>query len=203
MFTSRAEYRLRLRADNADQRLTDRGIDIGCVGSARAEIWNDKKQKLDEIRELASRLCATPNELEKKNIKVNKDGSIRSAFALLGFPHISWADLAEVWPELTNIEKPIVEQIEIDALYAGYMGRHDADVAAFRKDEALKLPENLDYSEIGSLSGEVRDKLEKARPATLGAASRISGVTPAAIVALLRYVKAKKHKGDGHGVRAA
>ncbi len=203
MFTSRAEYRLRLRADNADQRLTDRGIEVGCVGAVRADVWALKKILLADARDLVVSLSASPNELEKKGLKVNKDGTMRTAFDLLGFPYISWSDLTGIWSELADINPSIVEQIEIDALYAGYMGRHDADVAAFRKDEALKLPENIDYKEVGSLSGEVRSKLELARPVTLGAASRIPGVTPAALVALLRHVKTKNNKGERHGKRAA
>ncbi|HBR69764.1 MAG TPA: tRNA uridine-5-carboxymethylaminomethyl(34) synthesis enzyme MnmG [Rhodospirillaceae bacterium] len=193
MFTSRAEYRLRLRADNADQRLTGRGLVIGCVGSAREKIWNEKAQKLEAARVLVSGLVTTPNQLESYGIGVNKDGVRRSAADLLGYPDIDWEQLQSVWPELEKIEPGIREQIEIDALYAGYMDRHEADIQAFRKDEALALPANMDYAAIGSLSNEVRQKLEQARPATLGAASRIPGMTPAAVVALLRHVK-KGHK---------
>ena len=189
MFTSRAEYRLRLRADNADQRLTDRGIEAGCVGEERAQIWSGKSQKLERARTFVHENTATPNELEIKGVRVNKDGVRRSIIDLLGYSTITWEQLCSIWPELKDIEPIIREQIEYDALYAGYMERHEADIVAFRKDEALKLPENLDYSKIGSLSNEVRAKLELARPETLGAASRIPGVTPAAIVALLRYVK--------------
>lgn len=203
MFTSRAEYRLRLRADNADQRLTDRGVAIGCVGAVRAASWGDKKDALTKARSLVTELQATPNALAKQGLKVNQDGTKRSAFDLLGFPHITWDDLSLIWPVLQDIPASIATQISIDALYAGYMDRHDADIAAFRKDEALKLPDDLDYGAVGSLSGEVRDKLEKARPATLGAASRIAGVTPAALVALLRHVKSKKTKGGAHDQRAA
>lgn len=196
MFTSRAEYRLRLRADNADQRLTDRGIDIGCVGSLRSQVWQDKASRLSEGRAMALRLKATPNELEAHGIGVNKDGVRRTVSDLLAYPDIDWEQLQTVWPELGEIGADIREQIECDSLYAGYMERHDADVAAFRKDEALVLPQALDYAAIGSLSNEVRQKLEQARPVTLGAASRIPGVTPAAIVALLRHVKRKPSKSE-------
>ena len=198
MFTSRAEYRLRLRADNADQRLTDKGIDIGCVGERRAKAWGNKSEKLSAARELVASLQATPNELESYGIRVNKDGVRRGVMDLLAYPDIDWEQLQGVWPELENIDLVIREQIECDALYSKYMDRHEADIEAFRKDEALALPENLDYAQVGSLSNEVRSKLELARPATLGAASRIPGVTPAAVMALLRHVKRKNTSQKRH-----
>ena len=191
MFTSRAEYRLRLRADNADQRLTDKGIAIGCVGVSREKLWTAKSEKLSQARDLVPSLQATPNELEAHGIGVNKDGVRRSVSDLLAYPDIDWEQVETVWPELSSIEDIIREQIECDALYSKYMDRHEADIAAFRKDEALKIPLTLDYADVGSLSNEVRSKLELARPETLGAASRIPGVTPAALVALLRHVKRK------------
>lgn len=194
MFTSRAEYRLRLRADNADQRLTDLGIKVGCIGEVRQNAWAKKKEKLWAARDLVADLNATPNELEAHGIGVNKDGVRRGVSDLLAYPDIDWEQLLPVWPELSEIEPEIREQIECDALYAGYMERHEADIAAFRKDEALVLPPTLDYAAVGSLSNEVRSKLEAARPETLGAASRIPGVTPAALVALLRHVKRKDKK---------
>ncbi len=194
MFTSRAEYRLRLRADNADQRLTAKGLAIGCVGVSREKIWTEKSEKLNAARAMVLSLSATPNELEAHGIGVNKDGVRRSASDLLSYPDVDWEQVQGVWPQLEAVEPDIREQIECDALYSKYMDRHDADIAAFRKDEALTLPAGLDYAEVGSLSNEVRSKLEQARPATLGAASRIPGVTPAAIVALLRHVKRKDKK---------
>ncbi|MCB9982908.1 MAG: tRNA uridine-5-carboxymethylaminomethyl(34) synthesis enzyme MnmG [Rhodospirillales bacterium] len=195
MFTSRAEYRLRLRADNADQRLTDKGIEIGCVGAAREKVWRAKAEKLAAARALAESLQASPNALEAYGIGIKKDGLRRNVYDLLAYPDIDWEQLEGVWPELHEIEPDIRGQVECDALYASYMDRHEADIAAYRKDEGLAIPEGLDYAQVGSLSNEVRMKLEQARPATLGAASRIPGVTPAALVALLRHVK-RKDKGQ-------
>lgn len=196
MFTSRAEYRLRLRADNADQRLTDKGLAIGCIQAKRADFWRAKKEKLEAGRALINSLAATPNELEAKAVQVNKDGRRRTAFDLLRYPNVNWEQLERVWPELSAIDKAVKEQIEIDAGYAGYMERQEADILAFRKDEGLELPTDLDYAQVGSLSNEVRQKLEQVRPSTLGAASRIPGVTPAAVVALLRHVKRRTE--DSH-----
>ncbi|MCI5061071.1 MAG: tRNA uridine-5-carboxymethylaminomethyl(34) synthesis enzyme MnmG, partial [Alphaproteobacteria bacterium] len=189
MFTSRAEYRLFLRADNADQRLSDKGIELGCIGQVRQEKWQEKKKKLEAARSLVQDLNATPNELVKAGLEVNQDGRRRSVFDLLRFPDIGWVELENIFPTLKTIEPAIREQIETDALYAGYAQRQQADIEAFRKDEALKIPETLNYAEIGGLSDEVRQKLESAKPQTLGAASRIPGVTPAAVIALLRHVK--------------
>ncbi|MCB1681113.1 MAG: tRNA uridine-5-carboxymethylaminomethyl(34) synthesis enzyme MnmG [Alphaproteobacteria bacterium] len=189
MFTSRAEYRLWLRADNADQRLTDKGLGIGCIGLERQKAWGAKSQALEAGRTLVNSLRATPNELSKQGINVNQDGIRRSAASLLGYPHVKWDDLAGLWPTMREISPTIREQIEIDALYAGYMDRHRLDIEAYRKDEALQLPADLDYSKVGSLSNEVRQKLEHVRPSTLGEASRIPGVTPAAVIALLRFVR--------------
>ena len=196
MFTSRAEYRLRLRADNADQRLTDKGIAMGCVGETRAKVWGEKSDALQKARALVKDLQATPNELENKGVRVNKDGVRRSATDLLSYPNVTWDDLVKLWPEMAEITGDIREQIEIDALYASYMDRHEADIAAFRKDENLVLPKALDYAQVGSLSNEIRQKLEQVNPTTLGEAARIPGVTPAAVIALLRYVKKPPKKSD-------
>lgn len=189
MFTSRAEYRLKLRADNADQRLTNRGLEIGCVGASRETAWKAKREALEAGRALAQKLRHSPNELSRLGFSITQDGVRRSILDLLRYPEISWDQVAAVWPELKALAPEVVEQICIDAQYAGYIDRQDADILAFRRDEALELPVDLDYSQLGSLSTEIRMKLERDRPATLGAAARIPGVTPAAIVALLRYVK--------------
>jgi tRNA uridine 5-carboxymethylaminomethyl modification enzyme len=189
MFTSRAEYRLRLRADNADQRLTGRGTDLGCVGSVRAAAFVAKAGELTRARHLARSLSLTPNEAAVHGLAINHDGRRRSAHDLLSFPDITLERLRTIWPELAGFSPAVREQIEIDGRYAGYMDRQDADVIAFRKDESLALPADLDYAAVGGLSNEVRDKLLRARPATLGAAARISGVTPAALTALLGHVR--------------
>ena len=189
MFTSRAEYRLTLRADNADQRLVPIGLAYGSVGSERAQAFAAKIAALDEARRLAAELRLSPTALRRHGLAVNADGIARSAAELLAHPGIDVVRLAAIWPELGAISPEIAEQLEIDARYAGYLERQARDIAAFRRDEALLLPDELDYAAVGSLSAEICGKLAAARPATLGAAARISGVTPAALVALLQYVK--------------
>jgi len=193
MFTSRAEYRLTLRADNADQRLTGAGIALGCVGAARAAAFADKMTALDVARETLSALTAKPQELAAHGIKVSQDGVPRTALKLLAHtgegPDAGIDAVLKVWPETASIPPAVLQQVANDSLYAGYLDRQQADIAAFRKDEALTLPDGLDYGRIGGLSNEMREKLGAARPATLGAASRIPGVTPAALTALLRHVR--------------
>jgi tRNA uridine 5-carboxymethylaminomethyl modification enzyme len=189
MFTSRAEYRLVLRADNADQRLTPLGSRIGCIGPAREQAFARKRAALDQGRALLSEKTMTPSALRARGVSVNADGVPRSAAELLGYPGMDLASLARLWPELASIPVEITEQLEIDARYAGYIERQEADIRAFRRDEALRLPRDLDYDAVGSLSAEIRGKLRAAQPETLGAAARVSGVTPAALVALLRYVR--------------
>ncbi|MGH7060987.1 MAG: tRNA uridine-5-carboxymethylaminomethyl(34) synthesis enzyme MnmG, partial [Stellaceae bacterium] len=189
MFTSRAEYRLSLRADNADQRLTGDGIRIGCVSPEREHRFAAKMAALVTARDRLAELRMTPPALKRHGIAVNEDGIARSAAELLAHPGIDLARLSAIWPELEGFPAEIAEQVEIDACYAGYLERQERDIAAFRRDEALLLPPELDYAAVGSLSREICDKLGAARPATLGAAARISGVTPAALVALLKHVR--------------
>jgi tRNA uridine 5-carboxymethylaminomethyl modification enzyme len=189
MFTSRAEYRLWLRADNADQRLTPRGLATGCVGAERARTFHVKQEALASARALAGGLKLSPSALAKRGIVINQDGVPRSALELLAYPEIGWRRLADLWPELGRVPDGVVEQLTIDARYEGYLSRQRTDIAAYRRDEALELPGNLNYAAIGSLSNEVRQKLQAHKPATLGQAGRISGVTPAALVALLKHVR--------------
>ncbi len=194
MFTSRAEYRLKLRADNADQRLTGLGIDIGLVRDDRKKAFENKMDKLAYFGSMLDDLNLSPNEAAKHGLKINQDGVRRSAKTLLSYPDISFEAITRIWPELNEIPKDIMEQLVIDATYSGYLERQEADILAFRKDENLHLSSDLDYYQIGGLSNEVMEKLNMAKPATLGAAARISGVTPAALTALLRYVKRKENK---------
>ncbi|MDD9901556.1 MAG: tRNA uridine-5-carboxymethylaminomethyl(34) synthesis enzyme MnmG [Alphaproteobacteria bacterium] len=194
MFTSRAEYRLLLRADNADQRLTPHGLSVGCVGTEREKAFHVKQAALDAAREKMQALSVLPIELERAGFKVNQDGVRRTAHDLMRFPDIDFTALQKLWPELSCIDPAVAEQVEIDARYAGYIQRQEADIKAFRRDEDLKIPDTLDYKTVGSLSNEMRVKLEQARPETLGVAARIPGVTPAALVALLRHVKRRDKK---------
>lgn len=189
MFTSRAEYRLTLRADNADERLTTRGQALGCVGPERARVYAEKATRLTEARRRMAAYDLTPQEARKHGLKVNLDGTRRTASDLLRYPFIGLSDLARVWPDLAEFGPDVKEQLEIDAVYAGYLDRQRADIVAFRKDESLALPDGLDYAAISGLSNEMVEKLRAARPATLGQAGRIPGVTPAALTLLLAHVR--------------
>jgi tRNA uridine 5-carboxymethylaminomethyl modification enzyme len=194
MFTSRAEYRLTLRADNADQRLTPIGARAGCVGGARSRDLAGKMEQLDRARATMRELTLTPNEAQKHGIAVRLDGTRRSALDLLSLAEVDFSVLSRIWPEISGLNPKIIEKIEIDAQYSGYLDRQDADIVAFRKDEGLALPVGLDYSTVQGLSTEVRVKLEKIRPATLGQAARIDGVTPAALTLVLAHVRAAKRQ---------
>ncbi len=189
MFTSRAEYRLWLRADNADRRLTPRGVEIGCIGPERARMFHVKQAELDRVRVVASSSKLSPSMLAKHGIAINQDGVLRSALELLAYPEMTWERLAFVWPDLAAVRPDVAEQLAIDARYDGYLARQTQDIAAYRRDENLEIPSDLDYGHVGGLSNEVRQKLADHRPATLGQAARISGVTPAALVWLLKYVR--------------
>lgn len=189
MFTSRAEYRLSLRSDNADQRLTARGIDLGLVGPKRAEMFHVKQAALDVGREVLKSAAMTPNEAQKFGWKVNQDGQRRSAWEFLAYPTIDMAAIESAFEQVSKLEGPIKAQLEIEAMYAGYIERQKEDVAALRREESLVLPEDLDYGAVGGLTNEVRAKLETIRPATLGQAGRIEGMTPGALTALLAFVR--------------
>lgn len=189
MFTSRAEYRLALRADNADQRLTPRGIESGVVGVDRAGMFHVKHSALDAVRQKLKSLTLSPAAAARAGWTVNQDGRVRSAWEYLSYKDITFEHLKSVWPELSDIPTAVAEQIQIEALYAAYLDRQSEDVAALRRDEALSLPAEIDYDAIGGLSNEVRQKLKAVRPLTLGQASRIEGVTPGALTALLGHVK--------------
>lgn len=193
MFTSRAEYRLHLRADNADRRLTARGIEMGLVGGPRAEAFGAKESAISSAWAALETLLVSPNEAAGRGIRVTMDGTKRSAATLLGYPDISYGDLCAAWPDdLGALAPAVLEQIENDARYASYIERQAADILAYRKDENLTIPDDLDFALIAGLSTEMREKFTNARPATLGAASRIAGVTPAALSALLGHIRQRQ-----------
>ena len=192
MFTSRAEYRLQLRADNADQRLTDIGIAIGCVRSERARAHQEKSSALRGAREFAKANSLTPKEAERHGLSLNKDGQRRTAFELLSYPNVTISDLVNIWPRFGELDQKIAEQIEIDAKYDVYLSRQAADIAAYRRDESFELPDNFDYASLPGLSNEMKQKLQMHRPRTIGHASRIDGVTPAALTLLVAHVRRGK-----------
>ena len=194
MFTSRAEYRLQLRADNADQRLTGKGIDIGCVGRKRAEFHRAKSVALNAARNLAESVSVSPKEAAAHGLSLNKDGQRRTAFELLSYPTIGLGDLAKIWPQFGELAPKIAEQLEIDAKYAVYLSRQAADVAAYRRDESFALPEDLDYAALPGLSNEMKQKLAIQRPRTIGHAAKLDGVTPAALTLIVAHVKRGRHK---------
>jgi tRNA uridine 5-carboxymethylaminomethyl modification enzyme len=192
MFTSRAEYRLQLRADNADQRLTEKGIAIGCIGAERARLHHEKLSTLKNARAFAESVSLTPKEAERYGLSLNKDGQRRTAFELLSYPNVTMSDLAKIWPRFGELATKIAEQIEIDAKYAVYLSRQAADIAAYRRDESFELPDDFDYAALPGLSNEMKQKLQTHRPRTIGHAGRIDGVTPAALTLLVAHVRRGK-----------
>ncbi|MBY0295687.1 MAG: tRNA uridine-5-carboxymethylaminomethyl(34) synthesis enzyme MnmG [Methylobacterium sp.] len=189
MFTSRSEYRLSLRVDNADERLTPRGLALGCVASERARHYAAQQAALAAVRARLNALSLTPTEAARHSLGINRDGVRRTAFQLLSYPEITWDRLAAIWPELRAVPPTLADRLCTDATYAVYLDRQQADIAAFRKDEAIRLPVSLDYGRIPGLSNEMRAKLEGVRPLTLGQAARIEGVTPAALTLLAAHAR--------------
>ena len=189
MFTSRSEYRLFLRSDNADMRLTEKGWQTGCVGEYRYSVFKAKKESLEKYRSLCDELYTTPQKLESLGINIKNDGTKRTAFNAMSYIDVSRETVNNIWPQLVSMPDDVFEQIEIEARYAGYIKRQMADIEVFKKDENLHLQDDIDYSKIGGLSREMVAKLSKVKPSTIGEASRIPGVTPAAITAILGYIK--------------
>lgn len=190
MLTSRAEYRLNLRADNADMRLTELGIKIGVVKNEREKIFNEKKSQIESAKKLLEELKISPNKLFDFGVNIKQDGIMRNALQLLSFPKIDFEVIEKIWPEaISQIEIKVKNQIAINALYSSYLKRQERDLEIFRQDENIKIPLDLDYSDIQSLSSEAREKLTKFRPATIAAAFKIQGVTPASIMAVMVYIK--------------
>ncbi len=191
LFTSRAEYRLTMRADNADLRLTEQGIQIGCVGEERARLFYAKKKELDDVRAKIKGMVFTTKELREKGFVVNADGQKRTPFDMLSYQGVDWSVLSQAWPELKEVSAGVAEQLEIEGRYSGYLARQSSDIDAFRKDEALKIPFDTDYRQIGGLSAEIIERLIKTKPATIGAMMRMTGMTPAATTAVIGYLKRK------------
>jgi tRNA uridine 5-carboxymethylaminomethyl modification enzyme len=201
MFTSRAEYRLTLRADNADQRLTDKGIAFGCVGPARSERHRAKMAALSAAKALAQSLNLTPNEAARYGLALNRDGQRRSAFELLAYPEIGWEQVRVIWPELSAVDSGIAVHLEIDAKYDVYLKRQVADVEAFRRDEGLVLA-GIDFDAVSGLSNEARAKLKAAQPLTVGQAGRLDGVTPAALGILAAHLRREARRKTTAGISA-
>jgi tRNA uridine 5-carboxymethylaminomethyl modification enzyme len=199
MFTSRAEYRLTLRADNADQRLTGKGIELGCVGAARRLRHRAKMAALESAKRLTKSLNLTPNEAAKHGLVLNRDGQRRSAFELLAYPEVGWSEIRAIWPELWAIEPAIATHVEIDAKYDVYLKRQTADVDAFRRDEGLILGD-IDYALVPGLSNEVRARLQGKRPWTIGQAGRIDGMTPAALGILVAYLRREARRKTSRAI---
>jgi tRNA uridine 5-carboxymethylaminomethyl modification enzyme len=188
MFTSRSEYRLSLRVDNADERLTGRGIELGCVGAARRRHYATTQVQREQVDSLLRSLLITPNEAAKYGLEINRDGIRRNAYQLLSYPTICWSDLERIWPVLSDVPALVKDRVETDATYSVYLDRQRADIAAFRRDEGVVL-EAIDFTNLPGISNEIRLKLDRVRPSTLGQAARIEGVTPAALTLLAAFAK--------------
>lgn len=192
LFTSRAEYRLTMRADNADLRLTQKGIDAGCVGEERRRAFETKKRLYDEAKQHIATLLHTPKELIALGFNINQDGQKRTPLELLAYQDVTWDTLVRAWPSLGKIRADVARQLEIEGLYSGYLSRQQMDIDAFRKDEGLRIPDTIDYTKIGGLSAEIVGRLQKHQPETIGMMMRMTGITPASVTAVIGYLKSKK-----------